>query len=367
MKLGSNLDLGQNQIQNPVLHPLSAAPSSPKAGQFYYSTASNVGFVFNGTAWRPADAAALSDGSIAISALATNPLVRGNHTGTQLANTISNLASTVQAYSLSSFAGPTGNIAMAGYTLTGLSTAPNAAGQAAEYSWTLAQIQSAAAGIASKPPVRAVATSNLTLSGTQTVDGVALAVGDRVLAAAQSTASQNGVYIVSSGAWSRATGQGATGEIESGALWLTTEGTNYAGTQWRVATTGAITVGTTALSIVQYSAGSPYTAGNGLVLTGTAFSINVASGGGILASGSGIQIDTSIVARKASGTITGDGSTTAFQFAHGLGTTDVVVQAFDASGNFVLVDTTRTSTSVATLTFGQAPASGVAYRVTAVG
>ncbi len=48
------------------------------------------------------------------------------------------------------------------------------------------------------------ATGNITLSGTQSIDGVSLVAGDRVLLQNQSTRSQNGIYVVSSGTWSRA-------------------------------------------------------------------------------------------------------------------------------------------------------------------
>lgn len=47
-------------------------------------------------------------------------------------------------------------------------------------------------------------TANITLSATQTIDGVVVAVGDRVLVKDQSSAAQNGVYIVAAGAWTRA-------------------------------------------------------------------------------------------------------------------------------------------------------------------
>ena len=58
-----------------------------------------------------------------------------------------------------------------------------------------------------KPDVRAATLANITLAGVQTVDSVVLAAGDRVLVRSQSTAAQNGVYIVSASAWSRATGR----------------------------------------------------------------------------------------------------------------------------------------------------------------
>lgn len=368
MKHLSTLDLGQNQLQNAVAHPLSAAPSAPKPGQFYFSTSANVLFVWSGTTWRPTDAAALTDGSVPIAALAVNPLARANHTGTQLAATISNLQSTVQSYSLSGFAAPAANIPMAGFTFTGLGT-PTSAGQAAEFNWVLAQIQSAAAGIASKPPVAAVATSNIGLSGLSTaIDGYTPSAGDRILVTGQATASQNGVYNAASGAWTRTTIDGSgNGEIEPGALWMVQNGATYAGAQFRVATSGAITVGTTALSIVQFSAANPYSNGAGLSLTGTTFAVNPVAGGGILASASGVQVDTSIVARKVTATITGDGTTTSFPVAHGLGIQAVIVQVYDSSGNLVQPDVVRTSASVATINFGIAPTAGTAYSTTVVG
>ena len=52
---------------------------------------------------------------------------------------------------------------------------------------------------------RIATTANITLSGTQTIDGVAVVAGDRVLVKNQTNAAQNGIYVVSAGAWTRAT------------------------------------------------------------------------------------------------------------------------------------------------------------------
>jgi hypothetical protein len=98
------------------------------------------------------------------------------------------------------------------------------------------------------PTARGAATANLTLSGTQTVDGVALGVGDRELVAGQSTASQNGLYVVASGAWTRTTDALASGTVVS-----VQQGTANASTAWQLVTQGAITVGTTALTFTQVS------------------------------------------------------------------------------------------------------------------
>jgi hypothetical protein len=85
----------------------------------------------------------------------------------------------------------------------------------------------AAAGIKWKNSAKAASTGNLTLSGEQTIDGVSIVAGDRVLAKDQSTASQNGIYIAASGAWSRSTDADTWDELVSAAL-FTEQGTSNA-------------------------------------------------------------------------------------------------------------------------------------------
>lgn len=58
--------------------------------------------------------------------------------------------------------------------------------------------------VAIKPPVRLATTANITLSGLQTIDGVQTVSGDRILVKNQTNAVNNGIYIASSGAWTRA-------------------------------------------------------------------------------------------------------------------------------------------------------------------
>lgn len=95
--------------------------------------------------------------------------------------------------------------------------------------------------------VRAVAASNITLSGTQTIDGVACVAGDRVLAAAQTTGADRGIYVVAAGAWSRAGDYDSSAEVTGSRLIVATEGTSFAGSTWQLATTGTITLGSTSL------------------------------------------------------------------------------------------------------------------------
>jgi phage-related tail fiber protein len=109
-----------------------------------------------------------------------------------------------------------------------------------------------------KKPVRAATTANITLSGTQTIDGVAVIAGDRVLVKDQTTASQNGIYVCAAGAWSRATDADGNSEVVTGLSVRVTEGTVNAKKGYFLSTTGAITVGTTALTFEGFSAAFMY-------------------------------------------------------------------------------------------------------------
>jgi hypothetical protein len=165
---------------------------------------------------------------------------------------------------LSGIAAPTADVAFGGFRITGLG-APVGANDAAR----LADVQASAAGIDSKPSVRATTTGNITLSGAQTIDGVAVVAGDRVLVKNQTDATQNGVYVVAAGAWAR-----AADVVTANSFWLVEEGTTQDNTSWMVGNNGAITLGTTALTINQFGAGQSYSAGTGLTLTGNVFSIS---------------------------------------------------------------------------------------------
>lgn len=137
-----------------------------------------------------------------------------------------------------------------------------------------AYVDSIAAGLSWKQPARAASSANVAaLTGTPVVDGVATASGDRVLLTAQTTGSQNGLWVVQPGAWIRPTdfSSGSTTQALAAAVFIE-EGTNNANTAW-VQTVEPATIDTTALTFVQFSGAGTYTAGNGLQLVGNAFSV----------------------------------------------------------------------------------------------
>lgn len=97
-------------------------------------------------------------------------------------------------------------------------------------------------------PARAVSTSNVaSLSGTTTIDGVSLVANDRVLLTAQSTASQNGPWLVQSGAWARPT-DFASGTSVQAHIILVAGGNTYSGTIWNMTNTTATVIDTDALN-----------------------------------------------------------------------------------------------------------------------
>lgn len=98
-----------------------------------------------------------------------------------------------------------------------------------------------------KQSVRAATTANITLSGVQTIDDVALTVGDRVLVKDQTAAAQNGIYLVAAQGWNRATDADNGTKLSSGARIAVEEGSVNSGSIWYLSTVGSINVGSTLL------------------------------------------------------------------------------------------------------------------------
>jgi hypothetical protein len=151
-------------------------------------------------------------------------------------------------------------------------------------------VDSVAQGLHIKESVHVLATSPITLIGTQTIDNHPLQVGERVLVNGQDNANataSNGIYVVAAGAWSRATdSDGVTtlpnGEVQLGDFVFVVEGQNYAGTGWVLNTSDSsdfyILVGTESQKWTQFSSAGVITPGDGLVQTGTDFHVNTGTG-----------------------------------------------------------------------------------------
>lgn len=122
-------------------------------------------------------------------------------------------------------------------------------------------VDNTAAGFDVKPGVRLATTANDSLSGLAARDGVTPVAGDRVLVKAQTTPSQNGIYVAAAGAWTRATDMDSWAEV-AGAFCFVEEGTANADTGWVCTANDTGTLGTTAITWSQFSGVGAYQALN---------------------------------------------------------------------------------------------------------
>ncbi|CAB5212676.1 hypothetical protein UFOVP192_43 [uncultured Caudovirales phage] len=127
-------------------------------------------------------------------------------------------------------------------------------------------------GLNPKAACKCATTANITLSGLQTIDGYTTIAGDRVLVKSQGTQSQNGIYIASTGAWTRSTDMDVWAEVP-GAYTVVLNGTVNGNTSWVSTSADTGTINVTPITFVQFSSISTYYAGTGLTLASNTFSI----------------------------------------------------------------------------------------------
>ena len=152
----------------------------------------------------------------------------------------------------------------------------------------LLALQSYAAGISWKQPCAVATLTNITLSGLQTIDGYTTLAGDRVLVKNQSTAANNGLYIASATTWARAL-DGSTYNEYISAITFIEYGTQAGGAWFCTAVPGG-TLGVTALNWSQFTTSATYSAGTGLTLTGSQFSITPQGTAGTYGSASSVPV-----------------------------------------------------------------------------
>ena len=312
------------------------------------------------------------------------------------------------AISISSLAVPSADVAWNSKKITGLLD-PTGAQDAA----TKAYVDSIASGLDDfKNSVRVATTAAGTLASSfangQSVDGVTLATGDRILIKNQASASENGIYIVaSSGAPTRATDADASGELSVGTLVYVETGTANGAQQWVCSATGATpwVPNSSTSTWVMFFAVTSTQAGNGLTATGNVLAVG--AGTGITVNADSVQIDTSWVGQAAIttvGTITtgtwnatdvavaagGTGSSTAagartnlgaagvyvlsshaastpITVNHALGQQYVNVSVYEqATGKLVYADVTATDANNCSVAFASAPTLNQ-YRIVVTG
>lgn len=207
------------------------------------------------------DADINASANIALSKLATDPLARANHTGTQLADTISDFDSSVQQSRLDQMAAPTSSVSMNSQKITNLAT-PTANGDAATKAYAdgvgayvINVMTEAGRGLDVKQSVRVASQADVDLNAPgASIDGVTLSNGDRVLIKAMNDPKYNGIYVFNGAAvaMTRALDADSSADVTAGMFTFVEEGTN-ADQGWVLTTNNPITVNTTALNFSQFS------------------------------------------------------------------------------------------------------------------
>lgn len=113
---------------------------------------------------------------------------------------------------------------------------------------TTTRRQGVHAGLGFKAPVVAATTANITLSGEQTIDGIAVVTDDRVLVKDQTISSENGIYRVSTSVWQRDYDWDGSFDVKRGTQVYVSRGTASQGF-WAVTTADPITIGSTGVTI----------------------------------------------------------------------------------------------------------------------
>ncbi len=327
----------------------------------------------------------------AATVLLSSDLPSHNHTSTD----ITDFHTAVRTNRLDQMAVPTASLNLNSQKITNLADPTNPQDAA-----TKNYVDSAVAGFDWKNSVKACTTANITLSGTQTIDGIAVIAGDRVLVKDQTTQSQNGIYIVSASAWSRSTDTDAWNEIVSAAVFIE-QGSVNGDTAWVCTSDQGGTLGTTSVVFSQFTGAALIIAGNGLSKTGNQIDVNVDnqsieisadtlqakldSTGGITKSASGLKINVDNTTlqingsnqielkgafknKKVLGTITGDSTTTTFTITHNLANKDIFIDVYENTTGYTaypLIE--RFDTNTAKFSFKVAPATGKVYNVVIIG
>jgi hypothetical protein len=156
-----------------------------------------------------------------------------------------------------------------------------------------------AAGLSWKAPVTAASTANITtLSGLLTIDTITLVAGDTVLVKNQTNAANNGIYVASAGAWARSVGADVWTEFLGAIVFII--GGSQSGSAWYCTAQPGGTLGVTPINWSNFSVSSTYTAGTGLTLAGTQFSITPVGTAGTYGAASTVPV----FATNASGQVT---------------------------------------------------------------
>ena len=264
---------------------------------------------------------------------------------------ISDFDAGVRTNRLDQMAAPTGSVSYNAQNITNVADPVNAQDAA-----TKGFVEATAQGLDVKDSCKATTTANITISTAlnngDTLDGVTLANGDRVLVKNQSTQSQNGIYVVGSSP-ARAADL-AAGANAAGFFTFVEQGTVNAENGFVcTSNNGSAVVGTNNLTIAQFSGAGQIIAGNGMDKSGNTLSVDLKANGGIVIESTEMAVD--LGASSITGTLAvsdgGTGSTSASGARTNLGLViGTNVQHFDAELDELATMSSGTASALADLT-----------------
>lgn len=297
---------------------------------------------------------------------------------------------------LSEFASPNANLDFNNIRITNLADPVNS-----QDAVNLRTLLATSEGLNPKGACRVIATTNITLSGSQVIDTETVVTNDRALLTGQSNPAENGFWVVNSGgAWARAADANVWSELV-GAHTFITEGTaNYKNTGWLCTVEQGGTLGVTAVTFIQFTGSGTIVDGAGLGKTGNELFVKVddqtikidsdvikaklLTSGGILSQSGGMYLDCdnstiglvgghlSIIGdyklQKKVKEVTGNGSAKSFAFNHGVNSLDFVLMGRDYdTGAEVRPGIDRVDANNINIVFGVAPALNKKYYFTLIG
>ena len=208
--------------------------------------------------------------------------------------------STINSTTIGALSPSTGVFTNIGTTTGTISTTPSGNTDIANKFY----VDTVAQGLGPKAACQVATTTNITLSGLQTIDGYTTLSGDRVLVKNQSSSQFNGIYIANASTWTRAVDMDVWSEVPGAYTVILNGGQSDTGWVCTATQSGAINV--TAMPWVQFSAITTYYAGTGLTLASNTFSI---TNTGVTANTYGSASSVPVIAVNAQGQITSASNT----------------------------------------------------------
>ena len=324
--IATKTDNSSATITGGSINGATIGASTPAAGTFTNLTVNTAATIasaaisagtINGAVIGGSSAAAITGTNVTATTGFSGPLtgaVTGNVTGNLTGNVTGNVTGNITGNVTGNVTAASGtstfnNVTISGSldmdsgtsaTITGLASPTNDSDAA-----TKGYVDALAQGIDAKASVVVATTANITLSGTQTIDGVAVSVGDRVLVKDQSTSANNGIYLVASSSWTRTTDANSWTELVA-AFTFVEQGTTNADSGWVCTVDAGGTLGSTSVTFAQFSGAGQITAGDGLTKTGNTLNVGTASSGRIVVNSDNIDLATSGVTAGTYKSVTAD-------------------------------------------------------------